>query len=578
MLLKYTAIHKNIVSAFVLLIVLAAACYVLTVNLTPVPDPADLVPANTVAFVKVKDLADVALALKKSPVGKQLMAPELGSILDELGAEQGLREKVLEIAAVFKKLVEHPLLHVIFGRQAGLALLPAEVNAVEPAVHFAQNLVLVAQTKVPIAPGLLFSRFVPENVSTSSSVYYGTTITSVVLENGITLYYALLEQNLIFGLDPRPVQRCIILAGDRLLRPGLTLYQEKAYQQVLKNSKHKENALMYVNLAGGVSQWAGLTGNSDNRIRVGEEERLFLLQRSGVNKNTIRLVLKGYGQRPTGIIQRYQLASPIVNPHLQQIPSGTAVYFWSNWLNFSKFWLVASQAPTLKTATVMFYIAQQFYEHTGTDISTFASLLGEQFGFFIKEVPSATFATVPMLCLQLQVRDPAAMKKMLKKQLSGVKTHVTRIDNVEAVSVVMAGGLIQPTYIIIDEWLIIADHINQIKEFLESRKKTLFADKAFVKVNNGFTQKSNVLHYARVDKVNQGLLHLLYWGISTMEGTHGLTSKQQRLLMERCILPVFKSLAKVRSQGIRVVRQAEDLVVEVNLLYTLQRKNEKIKK
>jgi hypothetical protein len=269
MLLKYTAIHKNIVSAFVLLIVLAAACYVLTVNLTPVPDPADLVPANTVAFVKVKDLADVALALKKSPVGKQLMAPELGSILDELGAEQGLREKVLEIAAVFKKLVEHPLLHVIFGRQAGLALLPAEVNAAEPAVHFAQNLVLVAQTKVPIAPGLLFSRFVPENVSTSSSLYYGTTITSVVLENGITLYYALLEQSLIFGLDPRPVQRCIILAGDRLLRPGLTLYQEKAYQQVLEDSKHKENALLYVNLAGGVSQWAGLTGNSDNRIRVG---------------------------------------------------------------------------------------------------------------------------------------------------------------------------------------------------------------------------------------------------------------------------------------------------------------------
>lgn len=63
-----------------------------------------------------------------------------------------------------------------------------------------------------------------------------------------------------------------------------------------------------------------------------------------------------------------------------------------------------------------------------------------------------------------------------------------------------------------------------------------------------------------------------------MEGAHGLTSKQQRLLMERFILPVFKSLAKVRSQGIRVVRQAEDLVVEVNLLYTLQRKNEKIKK
>jgi citrate lyase gamma subunit len=569
MLLKYTAIHKNIMSALVLLIVLAAACYVLTVNLRPVPDPADLVPANTVAFVKVNDLADMSLVLKDSPVGKQLVAPELGSVLDQLGTEQRLQEKILKTAQVFKELVEHPLLHVIFGRQAALAFLPSEIQADIPANHFAQNLVLVAQAKLPIAPGLLFSRLVPGIVATGSTHYHGTTITSVALENGITLYYAFLEQSLIMGLDPRPVQRCISLAKDRLLRSGLTLYQDKAYKQVVGKTQRKEGSLLYVNLVSGALEWAKLDENSDSRIWVGEEERLFLLQRSENNKNSIRMVLKGYGQRPTGIVQHYQLASPVINSHLQQISSGTAVYFWSNWLDFSKYWLIASLAPTLKTATVMFYIAQQFYEHTGIDISTFSSQLGEQFGFFIKEVPSATFATVPMVCLQFQVRDPAALKKLLEKQLRGVKTHITRLGDIEAVSVVMAGGLIQPTYIITDEWLIIADHVNQIKEFLDSSKKTLLADEAFIQVDNGFTRKSNVLLYARIDKVNQGLLHLFFWGINAMEGTHGLTLKQRSLLMERFVLPMFESLARVRSQGVRVVSQAEDLVVELDLLYTL---------
>ena len=572
MLLKYTAIQKKIMSALVLLIVMVAACYILTINLLPVPDPADLVPSDTVAFVKVRNLADMSIALKKSPVGKQLMDPELGSVLDQLGAEKRLREKVLETAKVFKRLVEHPLLHVIFGRQAALALLPPEIQVENPVDHFAQNLVLVAQIKLRMAPGSLFSKLVPGHVATGTTPYHGTTITSVALENGITLYYALLEHSFICGLDPRPIQRCIILAGDRLLRPGLTLYQDVAYQQVVKDAKHKETSLLYVNLASGVLEWAILTGNRDNRMRFGEQERFFLLQRSRGNKNTIRLVLKGYGQRPTGVVQHFQLASPIINPHVQQIPSGTAVYFWSNWLNFSKFWLIASQAPTLETATAMFYIAQQFYEHTGTDISTFASLLGEQFGFFIKEVPSATFATVPMVCLQFQVREPAALKRLLKKQLSGVETNVTRIGNVEAVSVVMAGGLIQPTYIIKDGWFIVADHINQIKEFLDNRKKTLLSDKNFIKVDSGFTKKNNALLYARIDKVNQGLLHLFFWGIKAMEETHKLTRDQQSLFMERCVLPVFQSLARVRSQGVRVVRQTEDLVVELNLLYNLQGK------
>ena len=558
-----------------LLIVLVAGCYVLTVNLRPMPDPADLVPANTVAFVKVNDLADMSLTLKESPVGKQLMAPELDSVLAQLGTGQSLQATVLETVEFFKDLVEHPLLNVIFGRQAALALLPAQTQSDTPAAHFSQNLVLVAQAKLPIASGSFFSRFVPGNVATDSAHYLGTTITSVVLKNGITLYYALLEQSFILGLEPRPVQRCISLAKDRLLRSGLTLYQDKAYRHVVEQSKSKVDSLLYVNLASGDLEWSRLDEHRESKIRFGEEERFFVLQHAENNKNSIQMVLRGYGQRPTGMVQHYQLAPPAINPHVQNIASGTSVYFWSNWLDFSKFWLIASQAPTLKTATVMFYIAQQFHEHTGTDILTFVSLLGEQFGFFIKEVPSATFATVPMVCLQFQVREPAALKKILKKQLSGVKTHVTQLGDIEAVSVVMAGGLIQPTYIVTDEWLIIADHINQIVEFLDNRKKNLFEDETFLQVDNGFTQKSNMLLYARIDKVNQGLLHLFFWGLNAMEGTHGFTQKQRSLLMERFVLPLFESLAKVRSQGVRVVSQAEDLVVELDLLYTLQREAEK---
>lgn len=569
MSLNNRLVPRNVLVAFLLLLALSGATYLLTSNLRSLPDPAELVPCDSLALLKVKNLAKTIRTFKGSPFGQQLTDAEVADALGQFELDRQLEVQILQGVEIFNSLASHPLTRLVLSRQSALALLPADdAISLSPEAFILRNLVFVAQSKVPVAPGTFFAGILPGKVTFSHSTYHGETITAGRMENGRTIYYAALERSLVCAFSASAVERCVRLSKDRLLRPGLTLDQDQGYRQFRRQRGGADDLLLYLNLPGVLSTWEGVTSQSAGTWSYRHQERLIIAQRRTGKHSTLRMVLKGYAGKPDSILQQYRLAPPEPSPHLRQVVSGAAVYFWTNWLDVSTIWTVLSQAPTLKRATAMFFVAQKFYEHTGVDFVGFTSLLGSQFGFYINEVPSASFATVPMICLQLQLREPQEMKKLLRQQLGQVPTTVTRLGEVEAVSLIMARGLIQPTYAVVGEWLIIADHIKQIRQFLDTRKKALVRDAAFMKVDNGFSQNNNLVLYARIDKVNQGLNHLLTWGVRALGETYGLNPTQQDLLIKRLITPAFASLDGVRSQGIRLFAREQDLVLELDLLYS----------
>jgi|GEM_PF-6874081 len=574
LLTKNPFVQKNAVYAIALIVCVIGGFYLLTCNLRPVSDPAEFLPQETLAVLKVKNFAKTATDFKNSPFGQELTDPSLEMTLDQLAVDAELKHDLLTAIGFFEQAVEHPLFNAVLRKKSALAVLPPTAPYDSEEAFLKKNLVAITQIKVPffmpVTPDTLLAKAIPSEVEVNKSSYKGTVITALELEDQGTVYYGLIDHTLIWALEKHPVERCIELAKNRLLRSGITLHQNKAYRELLDDTDPNPDILLYIHLPKASRVLHGFDQSFPPGSTLDKEER-FLIS-SSINKehHQVRAVLKNYRQRASNKIDHFQLAGPTQDTHLKNVPDGAAIYFWTNLLDFSSLWRATSIAPDLDTATIMFYIAQKIYEHTGTDIYSFLDLFGAEFGFYIQDIHKQPFTTFPMVCFQIQLRDPEGLEQLLGTLLEHVPTHTTQLNKTtQAVSLIMAGGLIQPAYAIAGNWFFLADNIGQLEQFFARDSAHLVTHKSFKQVNNKVQKKNNLLLYARIDKVNQGLRKLFLWGIETMVHTQKLSNVQGELLTQRVVLPVFDGLSGVEAQGIRIRTEQDDVMLELEL-YTPQ--------
>ncbi|WP_028584299.1 hypothetical protein [Desulfogranum mediterraneum] len=557
---------RKISSGLLLLVVACLGCFYLSFNFDSGPDLAELLPRETLALVQVRDLAQACTSLQRSPLGQELLAPALEQKLLILGGEERTRARILGAVEGFRRLVSHPLFGAVFSRQSALALLPAERSFSSPASYLSANTLFIARTRIKVAPSVLLGWAEAGQSSLETSVYQGAVLTTIQGPGGGSLVVAVVDTTIICALERRAVERCLELMAERLLRPRFNLANDPLYQQLRADIRGREDVLIYAN-PGPLAELTSLAGEdtAPHSSRFTPGQRLFFSHQAAGRQDYLQLLLRGFGDTRSGLVEQYRLAPAVYNRGLAGIGAEASIYFWTNWLDPAALWQVFSRSPTLETAGALFYIGQQVYHHTGKDIDTLSHMFGPQFSFFVQDLAGAAPERAPLLCFQFQVRDPLGVQELLNLVLEEVPTRTTSLAGGRAVSVIMADGLIQPAYLLRGDQLVVADDISMIAGLFDEQAPKLVADPDFRGVGSAFTQANNLLLYTRIDQLNQGLRQLVLWILESQEAMGQISSEQHALLLTSGVTPLFESLAHVRSQGIRLRQAGPDLHLELTL-------------
>ncbi len=93
--------------------------------------------------------------------------------------------------------------------------------------------------------------------------------------------------------------------------------------------------------------------------------------------------------------------------------------------------------------------------------------------------------------------------------LAGLPARTETVAGVPVTSIMLADGLMQPSYAMVDGFLVIADSRRQIDAILQPGHDTLVRDAWFKKVNVGLTAPNNLIVFSRNAKKFDGLKELI---------------------------------------------------------------------
>ncbi len=562
---KNTRGLKRGLSVCLLFFATGVICYFLTADLRPAPNPAEMLPPSTIALLKWKNFAHSFTRFKTSPLGRKILAGELDQDLDLCGVCPTTQHRIIEFVDAVQKISSHPLFPVLLGKNAAAAILPPARTDKNTSNFLERHLVFITETKGPFA-GYAIKQRLSVHVTAKPEIFQGIEVNQLTLENGRQAYFALIDRMLIAAAGRESVQRCLKVYQDHLISPRVSLMQDHRFSRFRQYTSQQEVCFMYINPGFGhgdlhLPRFSPL----QEAHLAGPDTRFLLLHKENKDRDHFSLMVAGIPRQEDALFQKYLPAPPQIPQQLSQIDIDASAYAWTNWFNLQALWQGMSHSSEVQTAAVVFYLNNVIRKHTGLEMGKLAGMFGNEAGLLITEFPSAPFATIPMICLQIQVRDSHAVRRLLRKLLVHVPSRPVVVEGIPGTSLIMANGLIEPTYLFYEDYLVVADSAELIRHWVGTQKKKMVDSTEFKMVNGGLLQHNNLISYARIDKVNNGLQKIIQWSLYTLHQAGRITPQQGAFIQDELVGTIFDSLQSIRSQGIRVAMEGDMLIGELNL-------------
>ncbi|PIE59684.1 MAG: hypothetical protein CSA32_02535 [Desulfobulbus propionicus] len=556
---------KRLFNGFLLVSLIGVSSYYLLDNVEKSQKIEDLLPRDTVVYLRMNNLADTCTHLVHSPVGRQLTGARLKKLLMQCGVGENDTATVHKAAAFFQYMVGHPLFPMLLHADSGLALLPPEEEYDDVLEYLLDNVLFVARATVALSPDLVLAKLSDVKKDIKKTRYYEKEVVCVTLESGESFAFAVVEDKVLLSGGTRTLYRSLDLYEQRNIRPKENLSREKEYRKLAGENTGKQKHLLYCNLSQLTEVLDIFSSPPARRWTFADNNRLYMRHQTRGDTDQLQVILQGHIAELDGSVQTYIQAMPEKDKQLHHLDEGVVAYLWTNWLDLKGLWRSLSRNPAPHAAAALFYIGQQLQRHTGHDIDFFTGLFGRQGGFVLYEAPKKKPSSLPMVLLFIDVESPIKIHAFFNRILAPFATTQYTFAGYEAVSMLMADGLIQPAYAVIGHRLFIADNIALLQRFVKKQKKRLVNDSGFKKVDPGFRKKSNLLAYARIDQFNRQLEALCTWWITSLGQVGAMEPEFGDLLVNKLMTPLFQSLNHVRAQAIRMTAGEDSIRVDIVL-------------
>ncbi len=557
------------------LMVFCILVYILTSGIESAVDPVSMLPRNTALMVDLKEPAGSIDRLRRSKLGRQVASIQWQEALSELGVPENDFQKLIQSFNQFEGAIESPLFRELFGKRVLLGVIPELPSGNS---HIEKNnpvrmMVLIARPKHRASIVDFSSRFFASDFEYTEQPYRGRIIRTYVFNNSMSFSSSVTDGLVIASLSPKAVKSCIDISIENMTTGQSGLKDNNTYSLLKKRAGGSDDQFVYVN----VKSLQSIL----NRIK---ETWDFHALGSAVHNNILfdELPVKyiAFFRQPhanlfryTGVIQYnpdnvhfentlLQKYQPEFDTVLTSLPDDILAHFWTNAFDAGEMWAFIQKGPNNFMHPYLLQLETWLFDNTELSVEEFLSLLGSQVSLNVTEIRSSGFFPMPRISLQVKVTDAEEVDHLLEKLFAGLHVRQSVVSNNKVYTVLLAGGLVQPSYTFSDGFLVIADSSTQLEKILLNDRKLLTGAPLFKKIDVGLSEKNNMVVYYKNAELVDVLKEMLMWYGTLLPffDTHSVS--KNKVVIDEIILPVLEGLKMYKVKSGRLYRTETEIIMK----------------
>lgn len=566
--------------AFLLLIVIGGGilAYLLSSRHEGGIKPVDILPPGTVAVVDWTDPAGSYARFKESRLGVRVAAIDWPRVLRGLDTPARRIRRIEDTRRKIRQAVNTPLFRELFGGRIVLALLPAAPGnkTVPPSPTLQKNLVLIIRPRHRASFLDLLSSFFAGHLKLKTRSYRDTVIKSFTLDPKLSLSTAVIGGLILVTLSPEPLERCLDQSFARLTGGRSGLNSDFAYRNLRERAQGQDDLFCYLDmvrlrtmlnrLAAAAPDAASAATLKKIVAASGPFQSVALFREPGRRVQNYSGVVRFEPQLLNEVQKKLYTSKPVRDKTLATIPARRIFYFWINTLDLQTWWQTALTGAGPDDARQFRRLRQWLIDNTGRTPEELFAMIGHQFSLSLTRINTSGLFPVPRLCCRLAVTDPKGIQAVLDKMLAGLPVRTDTVAGVPVTSIMLANGLMQPSYAMVDGFLVIADSRRQIDAILQPGQDTLVRDARFKKVNVGLTEPNNLIIFSRNAKLIDGLKELVSWAGTIVAIRDARAGAKSKVLIDQVVLPVLDGLKMNVVAGFREFNTGRELIMESAVL------------
>ncbi len=520
--------------------------------------PANILPANTLFYFEMIDPVDRFKDFKQSKLGKQIAHIDWLTIAPELGIPEHMVSEIDVYVNEILNFVNSPLCNELFGRQVTLAMLKPETEKGLDIEKIRESFVLISSPRHQTTLLEALSSWFIKDLKYTTEKYHDRSIKHFELENDLAVSVAVEDDMLLASFSSSIIKICLDTMDGGGKKKTSSLATNQHYKELRAESVGNDDTFSYLDVKefsrifkdlgkqygrfvqGVIPQQIENTGIlAAGFFREAQDDKYqytSLLKIDGQQKGPFVDLLKD------GVIDSQRLVA--------SVPADLLIYYWTNWFSPESLWRFLS-TDNSKGNDAARKIEKWIENASGVELSEFLQMFGNQFSFHISGVSTTGFFPVPRMSFALEVKDYNGVGKVLDKLLSDLPVKKSSISGVDVLSVMVAGGLMQPSCALLENSIVIADSREQLALILDDKRSNLSDDVDYKKVNVGLEKASNQVLFIRAAEVNEAIQQLASW-VGTIIAIRNINAGvKSKIIVDQVIIPLLEGLKMYQLAGHR---------------------------
>ena len=547
-------------------------------------DSLSLIPKQSMLMLDWADVANATRGFFASRLGRSLHSINWPLVLKKLEVPRRFRQQVKTKSGGIMKFIKSPLFHELFSGRLVLAILPVNPDEViqqdekqtELQQLLANNLLILLNFKQEHLVQSVLT-ILSLGSQKKALMHKGVLFFEFGRKKGGKFYLFTAGSQLVVSPAMEPVRQSIDLYLHNFFYEQSGFHQNNEYEKLKKHTNGRDDFFLYADVAAIRSLVNKMAFNTETEPPAKENQggikhktavkvrRMVLFHHTTDNLQQFTSVFHHDLSQSVTDKETVFARQPVLSRGLSKMPSNLLVYFWTNWFDLKTWWRTSQIWGSDVEGGMADDIAAWLEKQTGMSMNGFLSLFSQEFGFNVDSISNSGFIPVPRICICFGMKDREQVKRILEKMIIGLPVRRTEVAGMEIVSFILADGLMQPSYAILDKFLVIADGRDQIENLLRGNPERLVDDADFLEVDTGMAQPSNMLLFVRVEKLNEELKEIISWAPTLIGIRDQKAAARSDVLVKRVLLPLLDGLKMYRAEGIRSYSTPGEVIFDVML-------------
>lgn len=564
------------------LFVLFAGClsYLLISGIDKAVDPVSLLPQNTALLIDVKKPAKELNKFRKSKFGVQLTSIRWQEVLQEIGIPEEDVQGILNLASEIEAIIKSPFFSEMFGKRVVLGLMPPDSPALDlspDGIGVESIMVLIARPRHRASLVDFFAGFFFDELEHATESYKGREIKTFVYNGSFSFSSTVTDGLVIASFSPELVKRCIDNSISNMTSGHSGLLENKKYRQLKQKARGRDDQFVYIDIprlqvmlennlhAAGYPPHSGYHNGIFYREKPTLQRIAFFRQPGSrtLNYSGILQYNKDDWQLSRTV---FKLNNSTRDSLLSLLPDNNVVHLWMNIFNAGRLWNFLHAEPNITVKALVEQSEEWIVNNTEYSVEELLSFFGSQVSVNVAEMKSSGIFPMPSISLFVEVRDREKLHDFLKKMLAELQVRQSTAGGQKIFSVILAGGLMQPSYMFYDNFLVVADNRKQLENMLSMQKKSLLNNPLFKKVDIGLTETNNFVLYFRNAELIDGLKELVLWYGSLLQLFDSESEVKNRVILEEIVLPLLEGMKMYKVKTVRVYTRDSEIIMKSSQL------------